>query len=94
MPEGQEKQKIIFSGIQPTGVPTLGNYIGAIRNWREMQDDYNCVYAIVDEHSITVREDPQKLRKQILDSYALMMACGIDPEKSIYYIPVSYTHLE
>ena len=86
MPEGQEKKKIIFSGIQPTGVPTLGNYIGAIRNWREMQDDYNCVYAIVDEHSITVREDPQKLRKQILDSYALMMACGIDPEKSIYYI--------
>ena len=86
MAEGQEKKKVIFSGIQPTGVPTLGNYIGAIRNWRDMQDDYHCVYCIVDEHSMTVREDPQKLRKQILDSYALMMACGIHPEKSVYYI--------
>ena len=63
MAEGQEKKKVIFSGIQPTGVPTLGNYIGAIRNWRDMQDDYHCVYCIVDEHSMTVREDPQKLRR-------------------------------
>lgn len=82
----QEKKQIIFSGIQPTGVPTLGNYIGAIRNWTKMQDDYNCVYCIVDEHSITVRQDPAQLRKQIFEAYALMMACGVNPEKSIYYI--------
>lgn len=86
MPEQQEKKPIIFSGIQPTGVPTLGNYIGALRNWAQMQNDYRCVYCIVDQHSLTVRQDPAKLKKQIFESYALMMACGIDPQKSIYYI--------
>lgn len=80
------KKKIIFSGIQPTGVPTLGNYIGALRNWTVMQDEYHCVYSIVDEHAITIRKDPQEFRQQILSSYALMMACGIDPQKSIYFI--------
>ncbi len=84
--QATEKKKIIFSGIQPTGIPTLGNYIGALRNWAAMQDDYNCVYCIVDEHAMTIRQDPPQFRKQILDSYALMMACGINPEKSIYYI--------
>lgn len=86
MSEQLEKKKIIFSGIQPTGVPTLGNYIGALRNWAAMQDDYNCVYCIVDEHAMTVRQEPAQFRRQILDSYALMMACGIDPQKSVYYI--------
>ena len=81
-----EKKKIIFSGIQPTGIPTLGNYIGALRNWAAMQDDYHCVYCIVDEHAMTIRQDPAQFRSQILSSYALMMACGIDPQKSIYYI--------
>jgi len=86
MPEQNEKKPVIFSGIQPTGVPTLGNYIGALRNWTRLQDDYRCVYCIVDEHAMTVRQDPAQFRKQILSSYALMMACGIDPEKSVYYI--------
>ena len=86
MEETREKKPIIFSGIQPTGIPTLGNYIGALRNWAVMQDDYNCVYCIVDEHAMTVRQDPAQFRKQIFDSYALMIACGIDPEKSVYYI--------
>lgn len=81
-----EKKKIIFSGIQPTGVPTLGNYIGALRNWAAMQDDYHCVYCIVDEHAMTVRQEPALFRKQIFNAYALMMACGVDPDKSIYYI--------
>ena len=86
MAEQTQKKPIIFSGIQPTNIPTLGNYIGALRNWTVMQDDYNCVYCIVDQHSLTVRQDPVQLKKQILNSYAVMMACGIDPEKSIYYI--------
>ena len=67
-------------------MPTLGNYIGALRNWAAMQDDYRCVYCIVDQHALTVRQDPAQFRKQILNSYALMMACGVDPEKSVYYI--------
>ena len=92
MPEEQiagatpQRKPVIFSGIQPTGVPTLGNYIGAIRNWRQLQDDYRCVYCIVDQHSLTVRQEPAALRRRTLEAYALMMACGIDPEKSVYYI--------
>ncbi|MEG0894340.1 MAG: tryptophan--tRNA ligase, partial [Oscillospiraceae bacterium] len=79
-------KKIVFSGIQPTGVPTLGNYIGAIRNWGKLQEEYNCIFCVVDMHAITVRQDPAKLRKQTLDMYALLLACGIDPQKSILFI--------
>lgn len=86
MEQQNERKPIIFSGIQPTGVPTLGNYLGALRNWGKLQDDYDCVYCIVDEHSLTVRQDPTALRKQILESYALILACGIDPQKSVAYI--------
>ncbi len=86
MEQQTERKQMIFSGIQPTGVPTLGNYIGALRNWTTLQDEYDCIYCIVDEHSLTVRQDPAALRKQILNSYALILACGIDPKKSIAYI--------
>lgn len=79
-------KKIIFSGIQPTGTFTLGNYIGAVRNWVKLQDEYNCIYSIVDMHAITVRQDPAKLRQNTLDAYALIMACGVDPEKSVAFI--------
>ena len=81
-----EDKKLIFSGIQPTGTFTLGNYIGAVRNWGPLQDEYNCVYCVVDMHAITVRQDPVKLRQNTLNSYALLMACGIDVEKSILFI--------
>lgn len=81
-----ENKKLIFSGIQPTGTFTLGNYIGAVRNWGPLQDEYNCIYCVVDMHAITVRQDPVKLRQSTLNSYALLMACGIDPEKSILFI--------
>ena len=99
MEEG--KKKLIFSGIQPTGTFTLGNYIGAIRNWGPLQDEYRCVYSVVDMHAITVRQDPAKLRQNTLQAYALLLACGIDLEKSILFIQshvrthaaVSYTHL-
>ena len=81
-----EEKKLIFSGIQPTGTFTLGNYIGAIRNWAPLQDQYRCVYCVVDMHAITVRQDPVKLRQHTLEAYALLLACGIDLEKSILFI--------
>lgn len=81
-----EKKKVIFSGIQPTGTFTLGNYIGAIKNWGPLQEEYNCIYSIVDQHALTVKRDPVKFRQQTLESYALLLACGIDPEKSIAFI--------
>lgn len=81
-----EDKKLIFSGIQPTGTFTLGNYIGAVRNWGPLQDEYNCIYCVVDMHAITVRQDPVKLRQNTMNSYALLMACGIDVEKSILFI--------
>lgn len=82
----ENKKKRIFSGIQPTNTPHLGNYFGALRNWYKLQDDYECVYSIVDLHSITVRQDPAKLRRQISESYALLLAMGIDPEKSVVFV--------
>ncbi len=82
----EKDKKIIFSGIQPTGIFTLGNYIGAVRNWDALQDEYNCVYSIVDMHSITVRQEPATLRQNTLKAYALLLACGIDTSKSIAFI--------
>lgn len=82
----QENKKVIFSGIQPTGTFTLGNYIGAVSHWGKLQDEYNCIYSIVDMHAITVRQDPVKLRQHTLEAYALIMACGVDPKKSIAFI--------
>lgn len=82
----QERKKIIFSGIQPSGDISLGNYIGALRNWVKMQHDYNCLYCVVDMHAITVRQDPKKLREQSLGVLALLIACGLDPDENIMYI--------
>ena len=82
-----ERKKVIFSGIQPTnGAFTLGNYLGAVKNWGKLQDEYNCAYCIVNQHSITVRQDPQALKKNTLSAYALMLACGVDPKKTITFI--------
>ena len=81
-----ERKKRIFSGIQPTGVFTLGNYLGAIVHWKKLQEDYDCIYSIVNMHAITVYQDPTELRKRTLEAYALAMACGIDPEKSVFFI--------
>ncbi len=81
-----ERKKIVFSGVQPSGNISLGNYIGALRNWVDMQDIYNCLYCVVDMHAITVRQDPKKLREQTLSLLALYIACGLDPEKNIMYI--------
>ncbi len=81
-----ERKKVILSGIQPTGVFTLGNYIGAVKHWGEMQNEYHCAYFIADLHSLTIRQDPAALRRQSLDAFALLLACGIDPEKSLVFI--------
>lgn len=79
-------KKVIFSGIQPSGVLHLGNYLGALRNWVALQDEYNGIYCVVDEHAITVRQDPTTLRRQTIELFAQLLACGIDPEKSILFI--------
>ena len=81
-----EDKKVIFSGIQPTGTFTLGNYIGAIRNWGPLQEEYNCIYCVVNMHAITVKQEPSKLRKNTLQAYALLMSCGSGPEKPILFI--------
>ena len=90
-----EKQKVIFSAVQPSGELTLGNYLGAIKNWRNLQDDYRCIFALADLHTITVRQDPKEFNRRILELYALFLACGIDPEKNIFFIQSQvHTHAE
>ncbi len=79
-------KKVIFSATQPSGKITLGNYLGALRNWVALQDEYNALYCVADEHAITVRQDPAALRRQTLELYAQFIACGIDPERSIVFI--------
>lgn len=82
---------IVFSGAQPSGELSLGNYLGALRNWVTLQDDYDCVYCIVNQHAITVRQDPEKLKKATLDTLSLYLACGIDPNKSTIFVQ-SHVH--
>ena len=81
-----EKKSIVLSCIQPTSVPTIGNYLGALKNWKYMSEDYDCYYAIADLHAITVRQEPAKLRKQSMEMYALLLAVGLDPEKNVVFV--------
>ncbi len=81
-----EKKKRIFSGIQPSGDLTLGSYMGAIRNWVHLQDEYECLYCIVDMHAITVRQNPADLRRRSVLQLAQYIACGLDPEKNVMFI--------
>ncbi len=81
-----EKKKKILSCIQPTGTPTLGNYLGALKNWKALEDDFDAAYAVADLHAITVRQDPQQFKKQIMEAYALLLAIGLSPEKSIVFV--------
>ena len=78
--------KRVFSGVQPTGNIHLGNYLGALRQFVELQEDHECIYCIVDEHAITVPQDPKELKKHILDVAALYLAVGVDPKKSIVFV--------
>ncbi len=83
--EQSNQKKRIFSGIQPSGTLTIGNYIGALRHFPELQDTYDCIYCIVDEHAITVRQNPADLRRRCLELAAIYLASGLDPEKCIIY---------
>lgn len=75
----------LFSGIQPSGQLNIGHYFGAVKNWLRMQEDFNCLFSLVNLHAITVRQNPAELKKRSLDFVAAYMACGIDPEKSIIF---------
>lgn len=77
---------IIYSAVQPSGRLTIGNYIGAVRNWVRLQNEYDCFFAIADMHAVTVRQDPAELRRRTLELAALYIACGIDPEKCALYV--------
>ncbi len=80
-----DERKILFSAIQPSGILTIGNYLGALRNFKKLQNDYNGVFALADLHTLTVKQDPQVLRKNSYELAALYLACGIDPEKSVLF---------
>ncbi|MFR2971154.1 MAG: tryptophan--tRNA ligase, partial [Christensenellaceae bacterium] len=85
MSENKDK-KVIFSGIQPSGNLTLGNYLGALKNWVTLQKEYNCYYCVVDMHAITVRQEPAELRKRCLDLMSIMLAAGVDPKQNTLYV--------
>lgn len=80
------EKKVIYSAVQPSGNLTIGNYLGAIRNWVKMQDEYDCYYAVANMHAITVKQDPAELRRRTLELVALYIACGLDPEKCALYV--------
>lgn len=82
----EEARKVIFSGIQPSGDLTLGSYLGAIRNWVELSDSYDCYYCIVDMHAITVRQNPADLRRRTMSQLAQYIACGLDPVKNCIFV--------
>ncbi len=79
-------KKKLFSAVQPSGAVTIGNYIGAIRNFAQLQDAYDCIYAVADLHAITVRQEASALRRNTLELIALFIACGVDPEKCILFV--------
>ncbi len=81
-----DDKKTLFSAVQPSGIPTIGNYVGAINNFVKLQDEYNCIYSIADLHTLTVKQEPAKLRQQTLNLLALYLACGIDPEKCVIFV--------
>ena len=82
----EKNKQTVFSAIQPSGMLTLGNYLGALQNWVALQDEYDCIYAVADLHAITVRQTPAELRRCILETYALLMAIGLDVNKCLLFI--------
>jgi len=76
----------VFSGIQPTGELHVGNYLGAIRNWVDMQERYDCVFCVVDLHAMTIPYDPAEMPRRVLATAATLIGCGIDPERSVLYV--------
>ena len=81
-----DQKKVILSGIQPSGIMTIGNYLGAIKNWGVMQDEYDCLFMLADLHTLTVKQEPARLRANTYELTALYLACGLDPEKSVLFL--------
>lgn len=81
-----DSKKVIYSAMQPSGVPTLGNYLGALRNWKNLQEEYNCLFGVANMHALTVRQVPAELRQRTKDVIALFLAIGLDPEQNIVYV--------
>jgi tryptophanyl-tRNA synthetase len=79
-------KKTLFSGIQPTGQIHIGNYLGALKNWVDLQDQYNCIYSVVDLHAITIDYNPAVYQETILNTAMDLLAIGIDPKKSILFV--------
>ena len=88
----EEKKKIVLSGIQPSGLITIGNYLGAVKNWAEVQEKYDCIFMIANMHAITVRQQAADLRRNTLEAYAMLMACGVDPKRSVIFIQSDNPH--
>lgn len=86
MEQQPQKKKVFLSLIQPTATPTIGNYFGAMKSWPTFQGEFHTVFGVADLHAITVRQEPQKLRRQTLETYALLIAAGLEPEKNILFI--------
>jgi len=82
----EKNKKIIFSGVQPSGSLTIGNYLGALKNFGKLQADYNCYYCVVDMHTLTVRQNPEILKERSYQVLALYLACGLDPDKNVMFI--------
>ena len=82
----EQEKKVMLSGIQPSGELHIGNYLGAIKNWADRANDYDCYYFMADLHTITVRQDPKELRRRSLEMLAIYIACGLDPEKNTLFL--------
>ncbi len=81
-----ERRPVVLSAIQPTSIPTIGNYFGALKNWKAMSEDNDCLFAVADLHALTVHPEPAKLRQQIIEMYATLLSLGLSPEKNIIFI--------
>ncbi len=81
-----DDKKIIYSAMQPSGTPSLGNYLGALKNWKNLQDEYNCLFGVANMHAITVRQNPAELRQNTKNLVALFLAIGLDPQNHIIYV--------
>ena len=84
--DNQQPKKKVLSCIQPTGTPTLGNYFGALKNWKLMGEECDAAFAVADLHAITVRQDPKEFKKQIMQMYALLLALGLDEQNNIVFV--------
>ena len=84
--ETTQNKKRIFSAVQPSGNLTLGNYLGALKNWADLQDEFECIYCVADLHAITVRQESAVLRKKSLETLALYLASGIDAQKATFFL--------